>query len=280
MDGSAARDDEPGRRRRGARRLPASRSARLIPNPWSSSRRPARCSAATSGDVFQSTRAQRPELRRRTCAATTTSPKATNIDLGASYACGHNAPASWTPSTVDSTTRLFGVDATFRWRPLRRSIYRSFIGRTELDLEPAASSRTGRQTANGFYVSRRLPVRAAVVRRRALRPIGARASTRRSTDTGGSLTLTFWPSEFSQVRGQYRRTNYARRADGERVPVPVPVLDRRARRAPVLGRQGFVGFRSVRGRERCEVIVESFRIALCRTRRALAWLQPRGRRAS
>ena len=47
--------------------------------------------------------------------------------------------------------------------------------------------------------------------------------------------LTYWPSEFSQVRGQYRRTNYARRADGERVPVPVPVLDRRARRASVLG---------------------------------------------
>ena len=29
------------------------------------------------------------------------------------------------------------------------------------------------------------------------------------TDTGGSLLLTYWPSEFSQVRAQYRRTNYA-----------------------------------------------------------------------
>jgi hypothetical protein len=28
-------------------------------------------------------------------------------------------------------------------------------------------------------------------------------------DTGGSLILTYWPSEFSQLRGQYRRTNYA-----------------------------------------------------------------------
>ena len=28
-------------------------------------------------------------------------------------------------------------------------------------------------------------------------------------DTGGSAILTFWPSEFSQIRGQYRRTNYA-----------------------------------------------------------------------
>ena len=28
------------------------------------------------------------------------------------------------------------------------------------------------------------------------------------TDAGGSVYLTFWPSEFSQIRGQYRRTNY------------------------------------------------------------------------
>ena len=27
-------------------------------------------------------------------------------------------------------------------------------------------------------------------------------------DTGQSAVLTFWPSEFSQVRGQYRRTDY------------------------------------------------------------------------
>ena len=28
-------------------------------------------------------------------------------------------------------------------------------------------------------------------------------------DTGGSVFLTFWPTEFSQIRTQYRRTNYA-----------------------------------------------------------------------
>jgi hypothetical protein len=28
-------------------------------------------------------------------------------------------------------------------------------------------------------------------------------------DKGPSLLLTYWPSEFSQIRGQYRRTNYA-----------------------------------------------------------------------
>jgi len=28
-------------------------------------------------------------------------------------------------------------------------------------------------------------------------------------DTGGALTLTYWPSEFSQIRGQARRIEYA-----------------------------------------------------------------------
>jgi hypothetical protein len=28
------------------------------------------------------------------------------------------------------------------------------------------------------------------------------------TDTGGSLVLTYWPSEFAQLRAQYRRTDY------------------------------------------------------------------------
>ena len=28
-------------------------------------------------------------------------------------------------------------------------------------------------------------------------------------DKGSSFVLTYWPSEFSQIRGQYRRTRYA-----------------------------------------------------------------------
>ena len=30
-------------------------------------------------------------------------------------------------------------------------------------------------------------------------------------DNGGSVFLTFWPSEFSQIRGQYRHTRYGGR---------------------------------------------------------------------
>ena len=35
------------------------------------------------------------------------------------------------------------------------------------------------------------------------------ADDRSLLDTGQSFVLTYWPSEFSQVRGQYRRTHYA-----------------------------------------------------------------------
>jgi hypothetical protein len=33
------------------------------------------------------------------------------------------------------------------------------------------------------------------------------------TDNGGSVVLTYWPSEFSQIRGQYRFTRYAENKD-------------------------------------------------------------------
>ena len=33
---------------------------------------------------------------------------------------------------ADLTTELYGIDATLRWRPLQRSIYRSFIARSEV----------------------------------------------------------------------------------------------------------------------------------------------------
>ena len=36
-----------------------------------------------------------------------------------------------------------------------------------------------------------------------------RAEDARQHDSGQSLTLTYWPSEFNQIRGQYRRVRYA-----------------------------------------------------------------------
>ena len=131
-----------------------------------------------------------------------------NIDLGVSYARGHNASGIVEGVDVGRfTTDLFGFDATYRWRPLRRSIYHSFIGRTEW-IQSRRNELLGRQDATGWYASgdyqfaRRWFVGGRYDR-------SERARDASLLDKGGSVILTFWPSEFSQIRGQYQRTNYA-----------------------------------------------------------------------
>jgi len=132
-----------------------------------------------------------------------------NIDLGASYSRGHNGLLfnSQSPDLGSRVTQLYGLDATFRWRPLQRSIYRSFIGRTEWiwsrrDQEDGLQSGTGMYVSGDYQFGRRWFAGARYDR-------SNRATDASLLDTGGSLILTYWPSEFSQIRGQYRRTNYA-----------------------------------------------------------------------
>jgi hypothetical protein len=132
----------------------------------------------------------------------------TNIDLGVSYARGHNA--SGVVDGVDLgrfQTTLIGTDATIRWRPLQRSIYHSFVGRSEF-IWSRRGQPGGVQPAMGYYVSGdyQFARRWFAGVRYDHSNLADNASL---TDTGQSAVLTFWPSEFSQLRGQYRRTNYA-----------------------------------------------------------------------
>ena len=146
--------------------------------------------------------------------------ESTNIDLGGSYSRGHNLFGS------DFVTNLYGVDATFRWKPLQRAIYRSFVVRSEFiwrqQQQPSlaacvivvcpADTAAGFQRAFGFYTSadyqfaRRWFAGGRVDS--SDRPFNARLN-----DKGGSLVLTYWPSEFAQIRGQYRFTRYAQNMD-------------------------------------------------------------------
>ena len=105
------------------------------------------------------------------------------------------------------TTRLFGVDATVRYKPLRRSIYRSFLGRAEL-VWSRRQQAGGVESAFGYYLSgdyqfaRRWYAGLRYDR-------SDRADDASVLDTGVAAVLTFRPSEFSLVRGMYRRTRYA-----------------------------------------------------------------------
>jgi hypothetical protein len=136
--------------------------------------------------------------------------ESTNIDLGASYARGHNNAGIGTTFNPESfLTNLYGADATLRWKPLRRAIYHSFLFRTELfwSARDQLSAPTGgffqTQHAFGLYshgeyrVNRRWTVGGRFDR-------SGRATNANLTDSGFSGILTYWPSEFSQIRGQYR----------------------------------------------------------------------------
>ena len=145
----------------------------------------------------------------------------TNIDLGGSWSRGRSPfGPGW--------NQLSGFDATLRWKPLSRSIYHSFVARTELiwarTVVGGAWQNAMIRTPFGMYasaeyqVARRwylggrydnsqrvcgLPTNPATTTECA-----AGRFTSLLRDQGGAFTLTYWPSEFSQVRTQLRRVRY------------------------------------------------------------------------
>ncbi len=137
--------------------------------------------------------------------------ESTNLDLGLSYARGHNDSALASGLPTDFLTQLYGVDATLRWKPLRRSIYHSFVERTEL-IWSQRQQLPAEQRAFGFYTSadyqwgRRWFTGARL-------DYSDRSRFANLTDKGVAATLTYWPSEFSQIRGEYRFTHYAENRD-------------------------------------------------------------------
>jgi len=181
--------------------------ARLIPNPWIFLEATGQVFRGDSSDVFRSTK--RGDLsyvgHLRGYQDITES---TNIDLGISYARGHNASGIVDDRDLGQfRTTLYGTDATVRWRPLRRSIYHSFVGRSEF-VWSRRGQPNGIQSALGYYFSGDYQFA-----RRWFAGIrydrSKRADDALLTDKGQSAVLTYWPSEFSQLRGQYRRTQYA-----------------------------------------------------------------------
>ena len=180
--------------------------ARLIANPWIFLEATGEIYRGDSGDIFQSSK--RGDLsyvgRLRGYRDFTDD---TNLDVGFSYARGHNAAGVHDEVDIGRfTTNLWSVDATVRWRPLRQTTYHSFLGRSEL-VWSRRDQPGGLQGAFGYYVSgdyqlaRRWFVGARYDR-------SERADDDWSRDSGQSVLLTFRPSEFSQVRSQYRRTKY------------------------------------------------------------------------
>ena len=127
--------------------------------------------------------------------------ESTNLDFGGSFAQGHNDVGP------PFKTRLWGADLAFRYRPLRRAIYRRLILRTELvwsrkELEAGPVKAFGAYVSGEYQFAQRWFAGVRLDR-------SDRADDASLQDKGVSALLTYWPSEFSQIRGQYRYTKYA-----------------------------------------------------------------------
>ncbi len=127
--------------------------------------------------------------------------ESTNLDVGGSFAWGS------TDIGVDTHRRLIGVDATFRWRPLRRAIYRRFIGRSELvwsrdAFETDSATSFGMYASGDYQFAQRWYAGGRY-------DYSERQGLPSAADKGIAALVTFWPSEFNQIRGEYRRTRYA-----------------------------------------------------------------------
>lgn len=137
--------------------------------------------------------------------------ESTNLDLGFSYARGHNDAGSAIGSNA-FRTQLYGMDATVRWKPLRRAIYHNFLARTEMvwsrrDQLDSIQRAFGFYTAADYRLNRRWTIGGRYDR-------SGRPDNALLTDSGFSPVITYWPSEFSQIRGQYRFARYADGRDG------------------------------------------------------------------
>ncbi len=88
--------------------------------------------------------------------------EAANIDVGGSFAYGHNGVEA------AATTQLIGFDAAFRFRPLRTALYRRFIARAEM-VWSRRSELTGQPQSFGAYVSGEYQFSRRWYRRRAIR---------------------------------------------------------------------------------------------------------------
>lgn len=127
--------------------------------------------------------------------------ESTNLEVGGSWTRGNGVEGP------GLHTALTGADLTFRWKPLQQGLYRSAFLRaewihSERDMADGTTVRADGWYALGQY---QLGRRWFIGYRHDESDHPDNAALR---DRGDSAILTFWPSEFSQLRAQLRRNRY------------------------------------------------------------------------
>ena len=149
--------------------------ARLIPNRTAVPRSDrAGVPRRLRRDALQVEQARRPELRRPPARVSRhLRNRPTSISAGRMRTATIPQASSDGVDLGRFTTKLFGVDATLRWRPLTRAIYHQFVGRSEVIW---SHRRTGRRPAAsmGYYVSGDYQFARRWFVGGALRPLGSR----------------------------------------------------------------------------------------------------------
>ncbi|HEV7919918.1 MAG TPA: hypothetical protein VGR02_03910 [Thermoanaerobaculia bacterium] len=139
-----------------------------------------------------------------------------NVEVGASLVTGKTVHLTPDPVFPDLVRRdVAGIDLTYRWKPLMQGLYRSLIARTEAYWgDTDQSSRMfGFYSSLDYQLGQRWFTGVRIDSSDAMPflsnpAFGATTVVDNATDRGVSATITFWPSEFSQLRGQFRRTRY------------------------------------------------------------------------
>lgn len=124
-----------------------------------------------------------------------------NLDFGLSWARGPNGAGR------DRETTLYGVDVTWRWKPLRTALYRGLELRGELvasdrEMEDGTAESAGWFLSGDYRLARRWWIGGRL-------ESSERADDDSLRDRGHELLLTFAPSEYSRLRAAWRRREYA-----------------------------------------------------------------------
>ena len=121
--------------------------------------------------------------------------ESTNINLGLSYLSGYNDPGG------AFLTRIMGGDFTLRWKPLKTSLYKSFLWRTEY-LKSLRESPENSPVSQGAYSLMQYQLNQNFY-------IGGRydysefPDNNKQNETAASYYLNYFPTEFMRYEVQY-----------------------------------------------------------------------------